>query len=107
MSENKIKKGQKTWFDNFSSYWITNDNNAAIAITCGESTEDAEEIADNIISAYNGTWGKGIHPDAVEGLLQALEAVRDFDARMKAKNTPAIGNGIMSKVHAAIKKSKL
>lgn len=69
----KIKKGQRTWFDNFSSYWITNHNNAPIAITCGQDPEDAEGTADFLISAYNGTHGCGVNPDAVPDLLRAAE----------------------------------
>lgn len=72
MSDNKIKKGQSTWFGNFCSYWITNHNNAPIAITCDEC---AQETADKFVASYNACYGSGINPEAVGDLLKALKEV--------------------------------
>lgn len=75
MEQNKIKKGESTWFDNFSSYWITNHNNAPIAIACAQSYGDAEIIADKVVSACNATYGAGINPEAVSDLRDALQSI--------------------------------
>lgn len=107
MEQNKIKKGQSTWFDNFSSYWITNHNNAPIALTCDQSHEDAEATADKLVSAYNGTYGDGINPEAVPDLLAALKRLlvsHDIDTM---EVTEALIQADKAVAKAAIEKSKL
>lgn len=50
------------------------------------SEEEAHANASAIVSAVNGTWGIGVHPDAVKDLFEALEAVSESLAQLAAHN---------------------
>jgi hypothetical protein len=103
--KDKIKKGQNTWFDNFCSYWVTNDNNAPIAITCDQDYEGAAETADKFVAAYNATYGAGINPEAVSDLLESLkETLAQFK---KIDKHYSKDHEIMARAEAAIEKAQI
>lgn len=64
------------------------------------ASRDEVTLADceAIVSAVNGTYGKGIHPDAVEDLLKSLKEVISVSDRK---------TDIYDRAKAAIEKAKL